>query len=48
MPAQTIYAAWVSEAVLSAEGVDYFDLAFFDAVMPNNASMATLGSVTFT
>ncbi|MFB0491940.1 putative phage protein gp47/JayE [Methylobacterium sp. OAE515] len=48
VPAQTIYAAWVSEAISAAQGVDYFDLAFFDAVMPNNGSMATLGSVTFT
>jgi uncharacterized phage protein gp47/JayE len=47
-PAQTIYAAWMSEAISAAEGVDHFDLAFFDAVMPSNGCMATLGSVTFT
>jgi uncharacterized phage protein gp47/JayE len=48
VPAQTIYAAWVSEAISAAEGVDYFDLGFSDAVMPNNGSMATLGTVAFT
>jgi len=45
--AQTIYAAWVSEAISAAEGVDYFDLVFADSVMANNGCMATLGTVTF-
>jgi uncharacterized phage protein gp47/JayE len=40
--AQTIYASWVSEAISAAEGVDYFDLVFADAPMPDGGSMATL------
>jgi len=47
VPAQTIYAAWQSEAISAAEGVDYFDLSATDAVMLNGGRMATLGSVTF-
>ncbi|MGU3286447.1 baseplate J/gp47 family protein [Methylobacterium mesophilicum] len=45
--AQTIYTAWVSEAISAAEGVDYFDLSFFDTPMANSGCMATLGVVTF-
>ena len=44
-PAQTIYAAWVSGAILDAAGVNSFDLICSDFVMPNSGSMATLGSV---
>jgi len=47
VPAQTIWAAWQSEAISAAEGVDYFDLSATDAVMLNGGRMATLGSVTF-
>lgn len=47
VPAQTIYAAWQSEAISAADGVDYFDLAAGDAVMQSNARMATLGTVSF-
>jgi uncharacterized phage protein gp47/JayE len=47
VPAQTIYAAWVSEAISASEGVDYFDLTFADAVMLDNGRIATLGSVAF-
>jgi uncharacterized phage protein gp47/JayE len=46
-PAQTIYAAWISEAISAAEGVDYFDLTASDAVMANGGRMATLGTVAF-
>ncbi|MCB4803514.1 putative phage protein gp47/JayE [Methylobacterium brachiatum] len=46
-PSQTIYAAWQSEAISAAEGVDYFDLSTSDAVMANGGRMATLGSVAF-
>ena len=45
VPAQTIYSAWVSEAVLEAAGVQFFDLVMADHVMPTNGSMATLGSI---
>jgi uncharacterized phage protein gp47/JayE len=45
--AQTIYAAWVSEAILQAAGVDYFDLTMSDHVMPNSGAMAVLGTITY-
>jgi hypothetical protein len=45
-PATTIYAAWVSEAVLTASGVEYFDLVMSDAVPPNNGSLAVMGTIT--
>jgi uncharacterized phage protein gp47/JayE len=46
-PAQEIYAAWVSEAILQTEGVNYFDLVMSDHPMPTNGSMAVLGTVTY-
>jgi uncharacterized phage protein gp47/JayE len=45
--AQTIYAVWVSEAIMSAEGVDHFDLTMVDHPMPNNGCMAVLGTITY-
>lgn len=50
--AQTIYAAWVSEAISAAEGVDYFDLGFIDTPMANGGCMASLlpqygGAITY-
>jgi uncharacterized phage protein gp47/JayE len=45
VPAQTIYSAWVSEAVMAAAGVQYFDLVMTDHIMPTPSSMATLGSI---
>lgn len=47
IPPQTIFAAWVSKAILDAPGVESFDLVMSDAVMPNNGSMATLGTITY-
>ncbi len=44
-PAQTIFAAWVSDAILTAPDVVSFDLDAADFVMPNNGSMAVLGDV---
>jgi uncharacterized phage protein gp47/JayE len=44
-PATTIYAAWVSDAVLQAVGVNSFDLIADDFVMPNAGSLAVLGNV---
>ena len=44
-PAQTIFAAWVSDAILNAPNVVSFDLTMADAVMPNNGCLATLGSI---
>lgn len=45
--AQTIYAAWISEAILHAEGVEYFDLSMSDHVMPNAGAMAVPGTITW-
>ncbi|WP_342106280.1 baseplate J/gp47 family protein [Methylobacterium sp. SI9] len=47
VPAQTIWAAWQSEAISAAEGIDYFDLTTTDAIMPSKGCMATLGTVAF-
>jgi uncharacterized phage protein gp47/JayE len=45
--AQTIYAAWVSEAIMQAAGVEFFDLTMADHVMPSKGALATLGTVTY-
>ena len=45
--AQTIYAAWVSAAILSTPGVVSFDLTMADHAMPNKASIAVLGTITY-
>lgn len=46
--AQTIYAAWVSEAVLGASGVGFFDLVMADQPMPHSGGLAVPGTITFT
>lgn len=46
-PAQEIFAAWVSDAVLNAPGVGSFDLVMDDHPMPSNGAMAVLGSITY-
>lgn len=46
-PAQTIYAAWISDAVLAASGVFSFDLQMADHVMPTKGSLAVPGPITF-
>jgi uncharacterized phage protein gp47/JayE len=46
-PAQTIFAAWVSEAVLQSSGVVSFDLTMSDHVMPNSGAMAVPGTITY-
>jgi len=46
-PAQTIYAVWVSDAVLNSPGVSYFDLIMADHIMPDNGHMAVLGTITY-
>lgn len=45
-PAQTIYRAWVSEAISATPGVDYFDLTMNDVVMANNGCMGVLGNIS--
>ena len=44
-PPQTIYAAWISNAVMEAAGVAYFDLVMTDHVMPTKGSLAVLGTI---
>jgi uncharacterized phage protein gp47/JayE len=45
--AQTIYAAWVSEAILAAPGVESFHLWMDDHLMPSPGHMAVLGSISY-
>lgn len=44
-PSQTIYAAWVSEAVMQASGVVSFDLDMADHVPASNGHLAVLGNI---
>lgn len=46
-PAQTIYAAWISDAIMNTAGVDSFDLNMTDQVMPGPGYMAALGLVSY-
>jgi uncharacterized phage protein gp47/JayE len=47
-PGQTIYAAWVSYAIMNAPGVQSFKLMTTeDVVMPSLGHMAVLGTVLF-
>jgi uncharacterized phage protein gp47/JayE len=46
-PATTIWASWVSEAILDAIGVQSFTLTMVDHVMPSNGSLAVLGSIVY-
>jgi uncharacterized phage protein gp47/JayE len=46
VPAQTIYTAWVSEAISNAAGVNYFDLTMTDHAMPTGGSLAVFGNMT--
>ncbi len=46
-PATTIYAAWVSEAILQTSGVSNFTLTMDDHPMPNNGRLAVLGTITY-
>jgi len=45
--AQTIYASWVSEAILGVPGVKRFKLTMDDHVMPHNGALAVLGSIIY-
>ena len=48
-PGQTIYAAWISYAIMDAAGVQSFDLLTnSDFVMPAPGYMAVLGTITYT
>lgn len=46
-PAQTIFAAWVSEAILQTVGVESFRLIMDDHVMPNRGALGVLGAITY-
>ena len=46
-PAQTIYAAWVSDAILNTTGVAEFTLTMADHIMPTAGSLATLGTISY-
>lgn len=46
-PAQTIHSEWVSAAILSAAGVDSFNLTMTDHVMPSKGHIAVPGTVTY-
>lgn len=45
--AQTIYTAWVSEAISMVEGVESFTLTMVDQPMPYNGSLAVLGTIFY-
>ncbi|TCR60931.1 baseplate J/gp47 family protein [Bosea sp. BK604] len=45
--AQTIHREWVSAAVLSASGVESFNLTMTDHVMPSKGHIAVPGTVTY-
>lgn len=46
-PAQTIFSAWISEAVLSAAGVDHFGFVMTDHAMPSPGHIGVLGDITY-
>lgn len=46
-PAQTIYAAWVSEAISSVSTIDSFTLIMEDHAMPYSGSLAVLGTIVY-
>ena len=47
MPAQTIYAAWVSAAIMDAPNVVSFYLVMDDHPMPHAGALAVLGTITY-
>jgi uncharacterized phage protein gp47/JayE len=44
--AQTIYAAWISEAISATSGVEHFTLVMDDHPMPSAGYLAVLGNIT--
>jgi uncharacterized phage protein gp47/JayE len=46
-PAQTIYAAWVTEAIMEATGVNSFTLIMNDTPMVYAGNLATLGTINY-
>jgi uncharacterized phage protein gp47/JayE len=47
LPAQTIYHAWVSEAISRVSTIDSFDLDMADHAMPSGGHMGVMGTVTY-
>lgn len=47
VPAQTIYAAWIAEAVMSVAGIDHCTINSVDHVMANGGEIATLDGIYF-
>jgi len=45
--AQTIYASWVSEAIINVQGVNYFKLTMEDHAMPTNGHIGVLGTIVY-
>lgn len=45
--ATTIYASWVSEAIMSVAGVENFTLIMEDHPMPHGGALAVMGTVVF-
>ncbi len=45
--AQTIYAAWVSEAIIQTPEVESFNLIMSDHSMPHAGALAVLGAITY-
>lgn len=46
-PAQTIYAAWVSDAISNVVGVESFTLVMDDHPMPNKGAIGVLGNIAY-
>lgn len=46
-PAQTIYAAWVSEAISEISSIDRFTLTMSDHLMPFPGSLGVLGTIVY-
>jgi uncharacterized phage protein gp47/JayE len=46
-PGQTWYRAWLDEAIMSAPGVNAYDLIASDVAMPSSGYMPVLGDVTY-
>lgn len=46
-PAQTIYASWISEAIINVQGVNHFKLIMEDHEMPSNGHIGVLGTIVY-
>ena len=47
IPGGTVYRSWIDEAISGTANVDHYDLTFNDTNMPDNGSLAVLGTITF-